>query len=127
MTLTTLSLRQLKFGAGCLLFLLWVKPVSAQVVTKTGMVKLIAATDSSRNRSAVEKLYCQFDKPYYAVGDTIWFKAYLLNAAYLTPSVKSGIMYVELVNDSNKVVQRQMLPVVNGLSWGNIGLVAKPL
>ncbi|MCO5949153.1 hypothetical protein [Mucilaginibacter flavidus] len=125
MTLTTLSFRQLKYGAGCLLFLLWAKPVSAQVVTKTDMVKLTAAADSFRNRSAVEKLYCQFDKPYYAVGDTIWFKAYLLNAAYLTPSVKSGIMYVELVNDSNKVVQRQMLPVANGLSWGNIGLDPK--
>ena len=125
MTLTTLSLRQLKFGASCLLFLLWVKPVSAQVVTKADMVKLTAAADSFRNRSAVEKLYCQFDKPYYAVGDTIWFKAYLLNAAYLTPSVKSGILYVELVNDSNKVVQRQMLPVANGLSWGNMGLDAK--
>ncbi|WP_295794517.1 hypothetical protein [Mucilaginibacter sp.] len=125
MTLITLSFRQLKFGAGCLLFLLWVKPVWAQVVTKTDMVKLTAAADSFRNRSAVEKLHCQFDKPYYAVGDTIWFKAYLLNAAYLTPSVKSGIMYVELVNDSNKVVQRQMLPVANGLSWGNIGLDPK--
>ena len=125
MTLTTLSFRQLKFGASCLLFLLWVKPVLAQVVTKTDMVKLTAAADSFRNLSAVEKLYCQFDKPYYAVGDTIWFKAYLLNAAYLTPSVKSGILYVELVNDSNKVVQRQMLPVANGLTWGNMGLDAK--
>ncbi len=125
MTLTTLSFRHLKFGAGCLLFLLWAKPISAQVVTKTGMGKLTAAAYSFRNRSAVEKLYCQFDKPYYAVGDTIWFKAYLLNAAFLTPPVKSGIMYVELVNDSNKVVQRQMLPVTNGLSWGNMGLDEK--
>jgi hypothetical protein len=24
-----------------------------------------------------EKVYLHFDKPYYAVGDTIWFKAYV--------------------------------------------------
>ena len=24
-----------------------------------------------------EKVYLHFDKPYYAVGDTIWFKAYI--------------------------------------------------
>ena len=127
MTLTTLSFRQLRFGAGCLMFLLLVKSASAQVATKTDIVKLIAAADSFRNRSAEEKLYCQFDKPYYVMGDTIWFKAYLLNAAYLMPSAKSGILYVELVNDSDKVVQRQMLPVVNGLSWGNMGLDAKTI
>ncbi len=33
-----------------------------------------------------EKLYLQFDKPYYATGDTLWFKAYLLKASYLTAS-----------------------------------------
>ena len=25
----------------------------------------------------VEKLHLHFDKPYYAVGDTLWFKTYL--------------------------------------------------
>lgn len=125
MTLKTLSFLPLKLSTGSLLFLLLIKTVSAQVATKNDMIKLTAAADSFRNRSAVEKLYCQFDKPYYTVGDTIWFKAYLLDAAFLMPSIKSGIMYIELVNDSNKVVLRQMLPVVNGLSWGNIGLDVK--
>jgi hypothetical protein len=125
--LKTLLYRPLKtFGPG-LVFLLLFSTASAQVITKPDMVKLTAAADLFRNKTAVEKLYFQFDKPYYAVGDTIWFKAYLLNAAYLTPSVKSGILYAELVNDSNKVVQRMMLPVAHGLSWGNIGLDAKTI
>ncbi|HEY0245551.1 MAG TPA: hypothetical protein VGC01_08320 [Mucilaginibacter sp.] len=38
----------------------------------------------------IEKIYLHTDKPFYAVGDTLWFKAYLFNAAYLTPSAKSG-------------------------------------
>ena len=67
----------------------------------------------------------QFDRPTYTSGDTIWFKAYLLNASDLTPSLKSGILYAELANDSNKVVQRLMLPVSHGLSWGNITLDPK--
>ena len=27
-----------------------------------------------------EKIYLHFDKPFYAGGDTIWFKAYIVNS-----------------------------------------------
>ena len=99
--------------------------VSAQAVSKNDMLKIIAAADSFRNKHPIEKLYLQFDKPYYAVGDTIWFKAYLITATYPEPRDKSGLFYVELANDSNKVVTRMMLPLANGLSWGNITIDKK--
>ncbi len=100
---------------------------SAQNISRDSLVKLTAAVDTFRNIHPIEKLYLQFDKPYYSLGDTIWFKAYLFNAAYLTPSAKSGLLYIELTNDSDKVVSRQMLPVANGMSWGNITLDAKEI
>src|ERR1017187_8401178 len=43
----------------------------------------------------IEKVYLHFDKPYYALGDTMWFKAYL--TFYLhQPSPISKIIYVDI-------------------------------
>jgi hypothetical protein len=85
------------------------------------LVKLKDLSDNSTLKFGIEKLYLQFDKPYYALGDTIWLKAYLLNP-YLTASDKSSTMYIDIANDSNKVVKQYKLPVAEGLSWGNITL-----
>jgi hypothetical protein len=92
---------------------------------KDNLIKLQAASDSLVHNRQVEKMYVQLDKPYYAIGDTVWFKAYLLNAAYLTATDKSDIMYIDIANDSNKVIRQYKLPVQHGLSWGNIDLDEK--
>ncbi len=87
----------------------------------SGIHGIITSMDTLRSRKPAEKLYIQFDKPYYSTGDTIWLKAYLLDAAFLTAS-KSGVLYLELANDTNKVLMRRMLPVLDGLGRGNIVL-----
>jgi hypothetical protein len=89
---------------------------------KSELLKVTAASDSLNQKMPGEKLYLQFDKPYYAINDTIWFKAYLLKASFFTPSGKSGIVYVDIANDSNKVIKQYSFPLQNGLSWGNITL-----
>ncbi len=94
-------------------------------VLKNELEKLSVASDNFNHDKATEKLYLQFNKYNYAIGDTIWFKAYLLNAAYLMPSAKSGILHIDISNDSNKVIKQFILPVQNGLSWGNISLSEK--
>ncbi|HEX5552361.1 MAG TPA: hypothetical protein VFX43_03855, partial [Chitinophagaceae bacterium] len=84
--------------------------------------EILSALDMMQHRLPREKLYLQLDKPYYAAGDTIWFKGYLLNADSLDASYRSGVLYVELVNDRNEVVQRISLPAVGGLCWGDLPL-----
>ena len=68
-----------------------------------------------------EKLYLHTDKPSYFLGDTIWYKSYLLNAD-LEASAQSKLLYIELCTDSGVVVSRQLLPVYGGISFGNISL-----
>ena len=82
--------------------------------------EIISSLDTLRSRMPAEKLYIQFDKPYYSIGDTLRMKAYLFDAAMLKGSDKSGIVYLELANDTNKVFFRRMLPVGYGLGAGNI-------
>lgn len=99
--------------------------LSQQVIKDPFFVKMIVKQDSFLKSHMPEKLYIQTDKPYYVLGDTIRFKGYLLNANHLTPSDNSGILYVELDGQDGKAVKRMMIPVIEGLAWGNIPLNEK--
>ncbi len=98
----------------------------AQKSPKATISNIITAVNNRNTDRAVEKLYLQTDKPIYHTGDTLWFKAYLLEQTYLRPSKKSGVLYVELANDSNRMIKRIMLPI-NGITYGNIALDNKLL
>lgn len=67
----------------------------------------------------VEKVYLHFDKPYYAMGDTIWFKAYL-TAGLHEPSVLSKIVYVDVYTSRDSLIESLKLPVVNSIASGDI-------
>ncbi|MDF3077906.1 MAG: TonB-dependent receptor [Sphingobacteriaceae bacterium] len=69
-----------------------------------------------------EKVHLHFDKPSYAVGDTIWFKAYVVDAEMHQLSGMSKVLYVDLINDKDSISQSLRLPVAAGLAWGNIQL-----
>lgn len=102
----------------CLLF----KGVYAQQAPTTKLKDYTTALTTIRELKPIEKLFLQTDKPYYNLGDTLRFKGYLLNADYLTPSVRSGLLYVELDDEQGKSAKRVMVPVISGLAWGDIAL-----
>lgn len=66
-----------------------------------------------------EKVYLHIDKPYYSIGDQIWFKAYVTVGAYNYLSSLSKILYVELINDEDDIVLSRRLPVVAGITFGD--------
>ena len=45
-----------------------------------------------------EKLYLQTDRETYCVGDTVWFKGYLVNSSLLSEFPESNYIYVELLD-----------------------------
>jgi len=47
-----------------------------------------------------EKVYLHTDKDVYAIGDTIWFKGYVVNAASLSEYPESRFIYVELIGNA---------------------------
>lgn len=69
-----------------------------------------------------EKIYVHFDKPAYNTGETIWFKSYLF--AGIMPSAISKNFYAELVDQSGKVLQQEILPIYEGSSAGHFDLPA---
>ncbi|HLY69352.1 MAG TPA: hypothetical protein VKR53_06455 [Puia sp.] len=67
-----------------------------------------------------EKVYLQFDKQQYTIGDTVWYKGYVTYKS--APSSISKVLYVEMVNDHGEIVKRQSLPVEEGGAPGDFVL-----
>jgi len=67
-----------------------------------------------------EKVYLHLDNQCYFVGDTIWYKAYVVRADDLRETDMSRVLYVELVTPDGLVVERQQLIVSpDGYSCGD--------
>ncbi len=69
-------------------------------------------------QSPIEKVYLHFDRDNYLAGETAWFKAYLQSA--FLPDTISTVLYVELLNRSSSVISRKILPVLLGVTNGQI-------
>jgi hypothetical protein len=67
-----------------------------------------------------EKIYLHYDKSTYIAGETIWFKAYLMEG--FLPATRSTVLAVELLNDSGKLVDKKILPVVGSAAIGEFTL-----
>lgn len=68
----------------------------------------------------VEKVHLHFDKPYYAVGDTLWFKTYLQpNLFEYSPS---KIVYVEMLTSKDSLIQTLRVPLENNSGKGQLVL-----
>ena len=60
-----------------------------------------------------EKVYVQTDNNCYFVGDTLWYKAFVLRADDNKPTNMSKLLYVELLSPDGVVVERQRIVVSN--------------
>ncbi len=90
------------------------------------IVTLLATTASAQNLEATlqtysekyapEKAHLHYDKPAYAPGETVWFKAYLLEG--LLPAAKSKTLYVDWLDDKGAVLHRSVSPLIEGTTNG---------
>ena len=84
--------------------------------------KILTQLEKYRTDYVQEKVHLHLDKPYYAIGDDIWFKAYIVTAESHRLSTVSRILYVDLINDKDSIKQSLRLPVDAGLAWGDFTL-----
>lgn len=83
-------------------------PVKAhnEAVDETFRSRTLESFMQYYQRGVQEKLYLHTDKPYYAAGDTLWFKGYLVNSVTLMPEVQTKYIYVELVGRADSLIRR---------------------
>ena len=54
-------------------------PALAQTPASGNINSLLSKISTYNTSMPVEKVFLQFDKPYYSAGDTVWFKGYLMS------------------------------------------------
>ncbi len=74
------------------------------------------------NDFSQEKVFLHLDKKEYTVGQSIWYKAYLVNGTTHIPEAKSFNLYIEIANSDREVVNMQRLKVIDGYAEGDLPL-----
>lgn len=70
-----------------------------------------------------EHVYLHFDNTGYFMGETIWYKAYVVNPQNNNQHTQlSRVLYVELLTPEGRVLETQKLKIENGQCSGQISL-----
>jgi len=65
-----------------------------------------------------EKIYLQLDGKVYTTDKTIWFKAIVTNASDHILTKLSGVLYVELIGPDEKIIEKKLIKLENGIGDG---------
>ena len=82
------------------------------------MAEWVKALNTFGRFNPQEKVYLHFDNTGYYLGETIWFKAYVVSAPQLRPTEMSKVLYVELLTPEGRVVETKTLKIVDGQCHG---------
>ncbi len=80
-------------------------------VRGSGLDDIRQALEQGGENQVQEKVYIHTDNQCYFVGDTLWYKAYVVRADDLRPTDMSRILYVELLSPDGLLVERQQIIV----------------
>jgi hypothetical protein len=69
-----------------------------------------------------EKVYLQYDKSSYFAGETVWFKAYVMQGIF--PAGESKTLYVDWIADNGTVLSHTVSPIVGGATNGQFDVPA---
>ncbi|OJJ14509.1 hypothetical protein BKI52_42790 [marine bacterium AO1-C] len=92
-----------------------------QAIKLSKIAKVKQLKQYTRNRPQ-EKVYIHHDKPYYALGDTIWVSGYVVNAQSHKPSKLSGILYLDLIDERDQLREQLILKIKEGKAMGDLVL-----
>ena len=78
------------------------------------------------NQFPQEKVYLHLDNTSYYLGDTLWFKAYIVSTPALTKTKLSQTLYVDLLSPEGYVIASKNVLIENGGCHGEF-ILGKPL
>ena len=85
--------------------------------------KLLAKLDAYQLAFTQEKTYLHLDKPYYAAGETVWFKAHVVDAVSHAVDTVSTLLYVDLIDQkTGMAVAYRKIKMTAGQGQGDITL-----
>ena len=68
------------------------------------------------NQYSPERIYIHYDKAGYSAGETIWFKAYMMNE--VVPANESKTLYIDWIDDKGNLLSHGVNPLVEAVTSG---------
>jgi TonB-dependent SusC/RagA subfamily outer membrane receptor len=84
---------------------------------------IIGKFESYFKRLPQQKVYLHFDKSSYKADETVWFKAYIVDACNHKPDNSTSNLYIDLINPSGYIVQSKLLRMTNGFGNGDFSFL----
>lgn len=100
----------------CSLLLLLTAAVSE---VKPGLREIISRLVAYTRIKPAEKVFVHMDRTRYSKGESIWFSVYLFNATNPAVGANSEVVYVELFDEKNLLVDRKVLYAPEGVAAGD--------
>jgi TonB-dependent SusC/RagA subfamily outer membrane receptor len=111
--------RKMPFIPACLVLLLAAFQWADEDFTR----HIAARLQKYRQTFPQEKAYLHLDKPYYVLGDTLWFAGYLTEASLHQADSASNLLYVDLIDQrTRKSVALRRVHLSGGTGHGEIVL-----
>lgn len=98
--------------------------LSSFLVADHPAIELLDKFEAYNLETFEEKVFLHLDKPYYAQGETIWFKAYAAMGMTLEPDTLSVPLYVDLIDlENNELLAQKVIELNGGYGHGAIELL----
>lgn len=104
-----------------IIFSLCISKLFAQIPATKEVDHVVSSLHDYTSVRPQEKIHIHFDKPFYSVGDTVWFKVYLVNALGNRLSSISKVVHLDMNSPDGKT-KHLVLPVNAGMAAAQIVL-----
>jgi len=81
--------------------------------------RLFKAINRFNQQFPQEKIYVHFNKPVYAVGETVWYKVYQVSANSHVPNSLSAVVYLDFYDHDEKLEMRRRVEMDQGYGSGS--------
>ncbi len=92
------------------------------LLCKTNAQNIDSTIEKYANEYGNERTYLHYDKSTYAPGETVWYKAYLIQGIY--PVTDSKTLYVDWTDDKGNLLLHSLGPIVDAVSIGQFDIPA---
>ncbi|MFY7909349.1 MAG: carboxypeptidase-like regulatory domain-containing protein [Emticicia sp.] len=94
-------------------------PIDFQPKIEELIAKTAVTLDEKNYTHLQENIVFHTNKSNYYLGETIWFKTYLTYTKPAYQDAISRVVYVDLIDDEQKIIESKVLKIKNGVSNGD--------
>jgi len=106
----------------------WMAPGYYRMAVENDLLRsLKKKTSIYTDKLPEDRVYLQFDKPFYAPGENIFFSAYVRDGQLLKSSGQSDMVHVDLISPKGTTERSITIIAKNGVAQGDFNLGAEAL